>query len=233
MSEVYKAISAVMAYMAGEGISKTRRNQQQGYSFRGIDDIYAAVGKVMAENKLVIIPRVQSIDREERKTAKGGLLMFTILKVEFDLISAKDDSKHTACTIGEAMDSGDKSANKAQSAALKYAALQIFMIPTEGDNDADATTHDVVADKPDDKPQTINEAQWTELTTKLEATNSDVGKFLKEFKCRSVKMLLRDDYGRAMSMLEKKEEKMRAEAEKAVKPEPAPFDDLDEDSIPY
>jgi hypothetical protein len=29
------------------------------------------------------------------------------------------------------------------SAALKYACLQTFMVPTEGDNDADGTTHEV------------------------------------------------------------------------------------------
>jgi hypothetical protein len=39
------------------------------------------------------------------------------------------------------MDSGDKATNKAMSAAFKYACLQAFCIPTEGDNDADATTH--------------------------------------------------------------------------------------------
>lgn len=31
------------------------------------------------------------------------------------------------------------------SAAYKYAAFQAFAIPTEGDNDADATTHEVAA----------------------------------------------------------------------------------------
>lgn len=41
------------------------------------------------------------------------------------------------------MDSGDKATNKAMSAAYKYAAMQAFCIPTEGDNDADATTHEV------------------------------------------------------------------------------------------
>ncbi len=111
--------------------------------------------------------------------------------------------------------------------ARRYSLMTAFGVCPE-DDDGNAA---VAA--PADKPQTINEAQWTELTTKLEATNSDVGKFLKEFKCKSVKTLLRDDYGRALSMLEKKQDKMRAEAEKAAKPEPAPFDDLDEDSIPY
>ena len=34
------------------------------------------------------------------------------------------------------------------SAAYKYAAMQAFAIPTEGDNDPDATTHDVAPRKP-------------------------------------------------------------------------------------
>lgn len=143
--KVYAAISAVMAHMAKEGISKNRRNAQQGYNFRGIDDVYNALGTVLAENQLVILPRVIGREREERQTQKGGMLLYTILTVEFDLVSAEDGSKHTVCTIGEAMDSADKSSNKAQSAALKYAAIQVFCIPTEGDNDADATTHDVRA----------------------------------------------------------------------------------------
>jgi hypothetical protein len=50
---------------------------------------------------------------------------------------------HTACTFGEAMDSADKATNKAMSAAFKYVVMQTFCIPTEGDNDADATSHEV------------------------------------------------------------------------------------------
>lgn len=141
---VYQAVSNVMSIMAKEGISKDRKNQQQGYNFRGIDDVYAALGNVLSDNKLVILPRVIGKEREERQTQKGGMLMYTILTVEFDLVSAVDGSQHTICMIGEAMDSADKSSNKSQSAALKYACLQAFMIPTEGqDNDTETVTHDV------------------------------------------------------------------------------------------
>ena len=149
--KVYEAISSVMAVMSKEGIAKDRRNQQQGYSFRGIDDVYNALGSVLAENKLMMLPRVVDQKREERATAKGGVLIYTILTVEFDMVCALDGSMHTVRMVGEAMDSADKSGNKAQSAALKYAALQVFMIPTEGDNDADAATHEVAA-KPAQKP---------------------------------------------------------------------------------
>jgi hypothetical protein len=47
--------------------------------------------------------------------------------------------------FGEAMDSGDKATNKAMSAAYKYMAMQEFCIPTEGDNDADAATHQLAS----------------------------------------------------------------------------------------
>ena len=70
------------------------------------------------------------------------------VEAEFDFVSAEDGSRHTVKTFGEAMDSGDKATNKAMSAAYKYAAFQAFSIPTEGDNDADAQTHEVAA-RPD------------------------------------------------------------------------------------
>lgn len=140
--KVYSAINAVMAQMATEGIAKGRNNQQQGYKFRGIDDVYNALARVLSNHKLVMLPFVQDTAREERATKSGGTLNYTILTVDFKLVSAEDGSSDTIRTVGEAMDSADKSANKAMSAALKYAALQVFMIPTEGDNDADSTTHE-------------------------------------------------------------------------------------------
>lgn len=140
---VYAAINAIQAELCVTGIIKVRKNQQQGYSFRGIDDIYNAVSPLMAKHHLCILPRVLSRECTERQTKNGGTLFYSVLQVEFDFVCATDGSKHTVRTIGEAMDSADKSTNKAMSAAYKYAVLQAFAIPTEGDNDADATTYDV------------------------------------------------------------------------------------------
>ena len=56
----------------------------------------------------------------------GGALFYTTVDAEFDFVSAVDGSKHTAATIGEAMDSGDKSTNKAMSIAYKYAVFLTF-----------------------------------------------------------------------------------------------------------
>lgn len=142
---VYKSINAVQRALAAEGISKGRRNSQQGYNFRGIDDIYNVVSPLLASNGLCILPRVLSRDCVERQSAKGGALFYVTVEAEFDFVCSEDGSKHTVKTYGEAMDSADKATNKAMSAAYKYAVMQAFAIPTEGDNDADASTHEVRA----------------------------------------------------------------------------------------
>jgi len=144
--KVYSAIAAVTHEMSKEGISKDRKNESQGYAFRGIDDVYGALSPLLSKHKLCVLPRVIQRDVVERTNRSGSALFYTTLTVEFDFVSAEDGSKHTVVTVGEAMDSGDKSCNKAMSAAYKYACFQAFCIPTEGDNDADATTH-VVAPK--------------------------------------------------------------------------------------
>ncbi|HYG55909.1 MAG TPA: ERF family protein [Burkholderiales bacterium] len=155
---VYAAISAVTAEMAAAGIGKERKNTQQGYSFRGIDDVYNALAGPLARNKLNIIPRVTKRECIERQTQKGGILFYVTVEVEWDIVSAVDGSVHVARTFGEAMDSADKATNKAMSAAYKYMALMLFAIPTEGDNDADATTHEVAA-RPAPSPLASHEAQ--------------------------------------------------------------------------
>lgn len=149
---VYARINAVQAALAKTGIAKSRQNRQQGYAFRGIDDVYAAVAPLLAEHGLVILPRVVSREVVERQTRSGGALFYSVVEVEFDLVSTHDGSTHTIRTVGEAMDSADKSTNKAMSAAMKYALLMLFTIPTDGDNDADATTYEVGTTKNATKP---------------------------------------------------------------------------------
>ena len=144
--EVYKAINAVQKALSHTGIAKDRQTTGGAtFKFRGIDDVYKAIAPLLAEHSLCIIPRCVARTFVERQSKSNGVLFYVTVEAEFDFVSAIDGSKHTARTFGEAMDSGDKATNKAMSAAYKYAAFQAFAIPTEGDNDADATTHDVAA----------------------------------------------------------------------------------------
>ncbi len=172
---VYKAINAVQSDLANLGISKDRKNQQQGYSFRGIDDVFNAISPLLAKHGLCILPRMVARTCEERVNAKGTALFYVTVEAEFDFVSSEDGTKHTIRTFGEAMDSGDKATNKAMSAAYKYAALQAFAIPTEGDNDADAHSHDV-SPKSEKKQQKANTVDELVATIKAAKTVDDLKK---------------------------------------------------------
>lgn len=140
--KVYAAISAVARDMATTGISKDRKNAQQGFNFRGIDQVYNALAPALVNHGLLILPRITERTVTERTTQKGGVLFYVVVKADFDFVSTEDGSIHTVTTYGEAMDSGDKATNKAMSIAYKYAAFQAFCIPTEETAiDADAEVH--------------------------------------------------------------------------------------------
>lgn len=211
---VYECIAAVSEEIAKTGISKDRKNSQQGYSFRGIDDVYNSLAPILAKHKLVVIPRVLSRECVERASAKGGALFYVTVEAEYDFISARDGSKATVRTYGEAMDSADKATNKAMSAAYKYAAFQTFCIPTEGDNDADANHHEVaVKGKADPKSKVPEKyVEWVldlnavadEGRAHLQKAVADAPKELREYltqKDRNTWQALWNRAGKAKEMV--------------------------------
>src|SRR5690242_13529352 len=113
--KIFKAIPAIMAEVGH--ISKDRKNPQQGYAFRGIDDVYAAVQLVLAKHGVFVVPRVLEYAWEERQTKSGGAMFHLRSKIAHTFY-ADDGSSVESITLGESMDSGDKSANKAMSAAM-------------------------------------------------------------------------------------------------------------------
>jgi hypothetical protein len=149
-NNIYMAINAIMQEI--EAIGKNKKNQQQGYSFRGIDDMYNALQPLFKKNAVFITSNVLESKREERQTAKGGVLIYTIAKCQFKFFTT-DGSFIESVLEGEAMDSGDKSTNKAMSTALKYALMQMFLIPTEEKLDTEYDTHEVTPKTPKAEPQ--------------------------------------------------------------------------------
>jgi len=148
--KVYQSINLVQSDLAKQGIAKDRTNQQGNtYKFRGIDDVYNAISPLLAKHGLCILPRMISRQCLERQTAKGSAIFYVTVEAEFDFVSAEDGSKHTVRTFGEAMDMSDKATNKAMSAAYKYAAFQAFAIPTEGDNDTESQTLEIISALPE------------------------------------------------------------------------------------
>lgn len=134
---IYKKIIEVMADI--NAIGKDRRNQQQGFQFRGIDDVMNELHSSLAKCGVFVLPKVLEETRTTGKTSRGGDMFYTRLKINFGFY-AEDGSHVDAVVIGEAMDTGDKASNKALSIGLKYAMLQVFCIPTEDDKDPDAVS---------------------------------------------------------------------------------------------
>lgn len=129
-----------------EYIGKDKKNSQQNYNFRGIDDVYNELHPVFAKHSVFISPKVVRVEREERTSKTGGLLIWTVMDVCFTFYTV-DGSSIQSTTTGEAMDSGDKGCNKAMSAALKYALMQMLLIPTQDKKDTEEDSHQVRSPK--------------------------------------------------------------------------------------
>lgn len=151
VGEIYGLMGKINAEI--EAIGKGRRNVEQNYAFRGIDDVYNMLHPLFAKYGVFTLPRVLSEESAERPTRSGGIMRFSKLTMAYDFF-ASDGSHVTVETVGEAMDTADKASNKAMSAAHKYGLLQTFCIPTGETPEADYNTpEDVVGDP---RPTTRN-----------------------------------------------------------------------------
>ena len=117
-------------------VGKNNFNQIQKYKFRSIDDVMNALNPAMVKNHVFVSPTILDQKRSERETTKGGVLIYSVVTVRYTFYT-DDGSSVEATVVGEAMDSGDKSMNKAMSAAFKYACFQVFCIPTEEMHDSE------------------------------------------------------------------------------------------------
>lgn len=154
---IYKAISNVMKEVGF--IGKDSKNMQQGFKYRGIDAVMNALNPALIKYGVFVVPTVLEQTREERTTAKGGLLIYSILKIRFRFY-AEDGSFVDTTVIGEGMDSGDKASNKAMSVGFKYACFQTFCIPTEElMDDPDKEVHEVAPAISNETAQAIKDAR--------------------------------------------------------------------------
>ncbi len=134
---IYESIISIM--QESYAIAKDKKNQQQGFKYRGIDDVMNTFQPLLSKHKVFVVPEVLEPHREERTGKTGGNLIYSVLTIRYTFY-AEDGSSVSAVVIGEGMDSGDKASNKALAIGMKYAMFQVFCIPTEEMIDPDATT---------------------------------------------------------------------------------------------
>ncbi len=212
--EPQKIFNAILGVMADIGaIGKGKKNAQQGFMYRGIDDVMNALQPALVKNKVFIIPEVVEENREERTTAKGGNMFAVRLRMRFTF-TADDGSYVQSEVIGEAMDSGDKATNKAMSIAYKYACFQIFCIPTEEmkESDPDAyipepSTKKKAEPKEEDQDPVIDELKVKALHVSMDKKGVTEQQICQRFKVSKLEELHMTQFMSACRMLEKTPDK--------------------------
>lgn len=217
--KIYEAISKVMEDVGAVG--KNNTNQIQKYKFRGIDDVMNALHPAMVKHHVFVAPEVLEERREERQGSKGGLLIYSVVKVKYSFYT-DDGSSIEAVVIGEAMDSGDKSMNKAMSAAFKYACFQTFCIPTEEMRDSEEDSPEIgeKTDKQKDKEmkesvdkdlvphgEGMTPERVEKLRAELNRTGNQESTILGFFKVQKIEELTEAQYTSCMNQLAKKDTK--------------------------
>lgn len=179
IASIFPALVRVSRAIAQDGIGKSRDNKQQGYKFRGVDEVMNAFAPLFAKEGIFIRPRFEDRQVSERVTKSGGVLYAVSVQGSFDFVTEDGSSITVGPFFGEAMDSGDKATNKAMAVAFKYAMFQTFCVPLEGvtGGDADAVTHEeVMSAEPAIVQEWIDTISGADTLEKLEALGPEIAK---------------------------------------------------------
>lgn len=137
---IYSKISAVMKEIGP--LAKDRKNAQQGYNFRGIDELMNALSPAVAKHGIFpTCSNIQDVLSENIVSKNGGAGYRQIRRYTFTFF-AEDGSNVSTSADGEAIDYGDKGSNKAYSVAYREAIFKLFVVPFENE-DIEAVDHDL------------------------------------------------------------------------------------------
>lgn len=197
---VAKRFSAVQAAMSKQGIAKTGKNKQQGYAYRGIDQVMNTLAGILAEHELMIIPNVVAHGMEKGTTRNGGSSFHHTVQVEYFIVGPEGDQLGPYRSHGECIDTSDKGLNKACTAAYKYWVLTALCVPLEGQDDADADTPEHAVNQED----LLTEDQRHEILGLCMQTNTNVDQFVEWLGYGKMLDIPASEFARAKRSLEKK-----------------------------
>jgi len=134
---IYSKIAAIIADLGA--IEKSKNNKEQGFKYRGIDDVYNAIHPLFAKHGVFTAPDILERVQNEHLTKSGAAWKHVVIKVRYTYYAA-DGSSVESVIYGEGLDNGDKATNKALAVAHKYSLLQMFCVATDDMDDPDART---------------------------------------------------------------------------------------------
>lgn len=139
---VHQAVARIIKEMPA--VPKGQENKEQGYKFRGIDDVLAVARPLLGKHGVVIVPSVVERLYATRTTRNGYVQHEVNLHVRYTIYGPTGD-QIDASTWGEGTDSGDKATNKAMTAAFKYLLFQLLAVGGDADSDHSTPERSVAA----------------------------------------------------------------------------------------
>lgn len=196
---IYTKLAEIQRGIHGVGIAKNRRNQDQKFNFRGIDDAIAALAPLLSEFGVIVFPAYSGIVIDPRATKSGGTTYNVQLQGTFTFVDSEDGSERMVGPFyGEANDGQDKAISKATSVAYRNMVFLTFCAPHEaviggdpdekGESDAPSYLDDEFDGWRDiiDKCQTPENfaVVWKDMSPAIRAVMAPYVKKVKEAKVR-------------------------------------------------
>src|SRR5208282_2973194 len=190
-------------------VQKRGRNERHNYSYVTAADIAGAVGDILAELGVVVVPRLESISHEPARTGRTDGEHLTHVVMSYSFVDVDTAEEITVKVAGEGADAGDKAPYKAMTGALKYALLQSFLLAT-GDDPEDERVSPGSHSAPPREPgseRMITAEEARELRQLIEDTGTELERVLAYYKLSSLEEMTESAYRRAVELLNRKKTK--------------------------
>jgi ERF superfamily len=189
-------------------VQKRGYNPRFNYNYVTAADIAGAVGDILAELGVVVVPRLESISHEAARS-QGRTEAEHVARVvmSYSFVDVDTAEEITVKTAGEGLDSGDKAPYKAMTGALKYALLQSFLLATGDDPEEERfipTNHSL---PPTHSERTITADELRELRQLIDDTGTELERVLTYYKLASLDEMTEGTYRRAVDLLQRKRSK--------------------------
>jgi hypothetical protein len=184
-------------------IQKRGLNEVHSYRYVTAADIAGAVGDILAELGVVVLPRLESISHEPARNGRSEAEHLARVVMAYTFTDVDTAEEITVKVAGEGLDAGDKAPYKAMTGALKYALLQSFLLATGDDpEDEHGDSRAVLVSE-----RVITPEQMRELQGLIEETGTELERVLAYYRISALGEMTEGSYRRALEVLNRKKAK--------------------------
>jgi len=121
-----------------DGIGKTGRNEHHKYDYVEAANVNRKIRAELLQRRIIVFPGASNV---QHFADTGGKGFVTTLDLQYRFIDVDSREEETLYWVGAGADTGgDKGSYKSYTGGLKYALLNLFLIPTGDDPERDEVT---------------------------------------------------------------------------------------------